>query len=368
MKVIVVGAGVVGATCAYEASGLGAEVVLVDADMPGRATAAGAGIICPWTSHADDESWYTFASAAARRYPELAAELTDSGAGDVSYRQVGALIIARDEDEVGRECRRMLDLRAAAPEVGEVRGVSAAEARALFPPLRPGSVGVWIGGAGRVDGRRLRDSLVRAARGRGAALLTGRARLACQAGRVAGVEINGQLLEADVVVAATGAWTTSFVEPVGVLVRVTPERGQIVHLRLGSADTSRWPVILPAASGHYLLAFEGSRVVAGATREPNSGFDARITAGGVSDVLAQAIAVAPGLSGATHLETRVGLRPVGPDVRPLLGSVSGVAGLVVATGLGASGLTLGPLAGAVAAWAALGVDQPIDLSPFDPLR
>jgi D-amino-acid dehydrogenase len=262
----------------------------------------------------------------------------------------------------------MLDQQVAAPDIGEVRSVSAAEALALFPPLRPGSVGVWIGGAGRVDGRRLREILVRAARGRGAALVAGRARLACRAGRVVGVEIDGQPTEADAVVAATGAWTTSLVEPAGVVVRVTPERGQIVHLRFGSADTSSWPVILPAASGHYLLAFEDSRIVAGATREPGSGFDARVTAGGLGEVLAQALAVAPGLSSATHLETRVGLRPAGPDIRPLLGRVSGVAGLVVATGLGASGLTLGPLAGAVAARTALGLDQPIDLTPFDPLR
>ncbi len=210
-------------------------------------------------------------------------------------------------------------------------------------------MGVWIGGAGRVDGRRLRENLVRAARGRGVALVVGRARLACKAARVVGVEIDGQLTEADAVIAAAGAWTTSFLDPAGVVVRVTPERGQIVHLRLGSADTSRWPVILPRGSGHYLLAFTGSRVVAGATREPGSGFDARVTAGGLNEVLTQALAVAPGLASATHLENRVGLRPAGPDIRPLLGPVQGVAGLVVATGLGASGLTLGPLAGAVAA-------------------
>ena len=59
MRVIVVGSGVVGASCAYTASGLGAEVVLADAALPGQATAAGAGIVCPWTSApADDPVWY----------------------------------------------------------------------------------------------------------------------------------------------------------------------------------------------------------------------------------------------------------------------------------------------------------------------
>jgi len=369
MRLIVVGAGVVGAACAYTASELGADVVLVDAGLPGQATAAGAGIICPWTSHADDAAWYAFARAAAREYPSLAAKLADSG--DISYRQVGALIIARDEHEADLYCHEMKARRAAAPEIGEVRVVPAAEAQKMFPPLRSGADAVYLSGAARVDGRRLRQVLVRAARARGAVVMTGQATLArrnLNAGRMAGVEIDGQLVPADAVVAATGAWTPALLAPLGVTVRVAPERGQIVHLRLGSAETRSWPVILPAGSGHYLLAFDDSRVVAGATREPGSGFDARVTAAGLDEVLTQALAVAPGLASATHVETRVGLRPAGPDPRPLLGTVPSTTGLVVATGLGASGLTLGPLTGAIAARTALGVDQPIDLAPFDPLR
>ena len=126
-------------------------------------------------------------------------------------------------------------------------------------------------------------------------------------------------------------------------------------------------LVVPARGGHYLLAFDDSRVVAGATRETGSGFDARVTAAGLDEVLTEALRIAPGLAAASHIETRVGLRPAGPDALPLLGP-AGIGGLVVATGLGATGLTLGPLTGATAARTALGADQPIDLTPFDPLR
>ena len=81
----------------------------------------------------------------------------------------------------------------------------------------------------------------------------------------------------------------------------------------------------------------------------------------------QALAVAPGLADGTYTETRVGFRPMGPGIRPLLGPVPGLDGLVVATGLGASGLTMGPLAGSLAAQAALGLPPAIDLGPFAPL-
>jgi D-amino-acid dehydrogenase len=78
--------------------------------------------------------------------------------------------------------------------------------------------------------------------------------------------------------------------------------------------------------------------------------------------------VAPGLAAGTYLETRVGFRPVSPDLRPLLGPVPGLDGLVVATGLGATGLTMGPLAGAIAARVALGEPPGADLTPFSPVR
>jgi D-amino-acid dehydrogenase len=369
MRVIVVGSGVVGASCAYTARCLGAEVLLTDAALPGQATAAGAGIVCPWSSSlADDPAWYAFACAAARHYPRLVAELADLGETDLGYRQVGALILAGSPEQQEEVRQQLLARRDRAPEIGEVAALTGAEARALFPPLHADHAAVLVGGACRVDGRLLAASMARAAAGKGAVITASRAELACRSGRAVGVMLKGVLVEADTVVAATGAWTTSFLAPSGVTVAVTPQRGQIVHMSLEPADTSRWPVVLPAASRHYLLAFGGSRVVAGATRETGAGFDYRVTPGGLHEVLEQALAVAPGLAAATYVETRVGFRPMGPDSLPLLGPVPGVDGLVVATGLGPTGLTMGPYAGAIAARVALGEQLGIDLTPVNPLR
>jgi D-amino-acid dehydrogenase len=369
MRLIVVGSGIVGASCAYTASRLGADVMLTDAALPGQATAAGAGIVCPWPSSlAHDPVWYEFACAAARDYPRLVAELASIGETEVGYRQVGGLILADSAEQAGEVTRELRARSADAPEIGEVSALTGAEARGLFPPLRGDGPAVRVGGACRVDGRLMAGSLARAAAARGTVITTSHAELVCRAGRAVGVKVKDQLVEADAVVAAAGAWTTSFLEPAGVNVTVRPQRGQITHLSVEPADTSGWPVVLPSSSSHYLLAFGGSRVVVGATRETGSGFDYRVTPGGLAEVLGQALAVAPGLATATYLETRVGFRPVGPDVRPLLGPVPGVDGLVVATGLGANGLTLGPYAGAIAARVALGEPAGIDLASVNPLR
>jgi D-amino-acid dehydrogenase len=368
VRLIVVGSGIVGSACAYAASALGADVTLVDADLPGRATSAGAGIICPWWSRADDPDWYAFGCAAARRYPALISALTELGESAVGYRQVGAMVLA-DSDQRQEDIRQqLLARRADAPEMGEVDALSPTEAQELFPPLRRDVSAVRLSGGARIDGRLISAALRRAAGRHGATVIAGDAQLRADDGRVRGVTVNGQEIEADVVVAATGAWTNEFLQPAGLSLSVSAQRGQIVHIGLGVTDTSRWPAIMPGSGGHYMLAFDDSRVVAGATRETGSGFDYRVTPGGLAEVLQEALAVAPGLASGTYLETRIGFRPMGPDIRPLLGPVPGVDGLIIATGLGASGLTMGPYAGEIAARAALGESLPLDLAPFSPTR
>jgi D-amino-acid dehydrogenase len=359
MRVVVVGAGITGASAADAIRRRGAESLLVDARVPGQATAAGAGIVCPWSSRVSDPAWIALADAAAARYPDLVAELTEAGRPDPGYRRVGALRLASDDADLAATREQIAERAAGSPVAGAVEVVDGQE---LFPPLRPGQAAVHVAGGARVDGRAMRDALQYHVPRR-----TGPAQLLVEHDTVVGVSIFGKRIEADAVVAAPGAWAPELLRPVGVEVAVTPHRGQIVHLGLPGTDTAAWPVVLPPSS-HYMLAFDDSRVVVGATREAGAGFDHRVTAGGLAEVLTEALAVAPGLAGATHLETRIGFRPAGPDLLPLLGPVPGLAGLVLATGLGASGLMFGPLVGEIAADLALGVDPGLDLTPFDPLR
>jgi D-amino-acid dehydrogenase len=208
----------------------------------------------------------------------------------------------------------------------------------------------------------MRDALQRSAALHGATFVPGSARLEVSGNAVTGVFVDGVRIEADAVVAAAGAWTPELLAPTGVSVDVEPQRGQIVHLGLPGTDTSRWPVVLPGTD-HYLLAFDDSRVVVGATREVDSGFDYRVTAAGLAEVLNEALAVAPGLGSATQLETRIGFRPYRPGGRPLIGPVAGVAGLHVITGFGPTGLTMAPYAGRVLAAALVGSPE-LDLGPY----
>jgi D-amino-acid dehydrogenase len=367
MRIVVVGAGVLGASTAYHLAREGADVAVVDQAHEGRATAAGAGILCPWASLVDDPAFYELYAAGARYYSDLVPALSELGETDLGFRRVGALIVSTDLTELKSAESLLRDRRMEAPEIGDVDRLFPREVKALFPPLRADLAGIHVTGGARVDGRRLAASLLRAAEHHGATVARGFVELISRGDRVPSVRLDDRGIVADAVVITAGAWSPALLRPLGINLAIQPQRGQIVHLHLPRQATNAWPVVLPPGS-HYLLAFDASRVVAGATRESEAGFDYRVTAAGQAEVLSEALRIAPGLGAATLVETRVGFRPVSPDGRPLLGHVRDVEGLVIGNGLGAVGLTIGPLAGRLLADVVLDGQPALDLAPFDPLR
>jgi D-amino-acid dehydrogenase len=364
MHAIVVGAGVLGASTAYHLARSGAAVTIFDRRDLGRATSAGAGIICPWVSAIDDPAYRAIASAAARYYPKLIASLHEDGEHELGYRHVGSLVVPDDPVVLDETERRLHERRVDWPEIGAVKRLTPSQAAALFPPLAPGRAAVHLEGAARVDGRLLNTALLNAAQKRGAVLRDAVSEILVSNGRVRGVRTPDGTVEADIVVVTAGAWAPALLAPLGITLDVQPQRGQILNLRV-AADTSGWPVLQPLNT-YYLLTFDDRRVVVGATRETGSGFDYRITAKGQAEVLNIALAVAPGLADAEVIETRIGFRPMGPNNRPLLGPCGGIAGLLVGNGLGPSGLTIGPYAGALLADAARNRAPDLDLEPYSP--
>jgi len=366
--VIVAGGGVVGATAAYLCAREGLRTLLLDRADPGRATDAGAGIIAPRTS-SRSEVLFELGLRAGEFYPTLLGYLAEDGGGDTGYARCGDLRVAVTEDELepfGALVAILEERRArhGYPTADEVREIKPDEARALFPPLARPLRALHDRTAARVDGRLLNQALLKAAAGRNVTVVrAGVDRLVLEGGRFAGVVAGADVHRAGHVIIAGGAWTPALAGPLGVSIAVAPQRGQIVHLQVADGATGDWPVV-HAFHDHYIVSWSGGRVVAGATRETGSGFDPRITAAGVHEVLGEALRVAPGLASAGMLETRVGLRPLSADGLPVLGPIPGVAGAYVATGHGPSGLTLGPYSAALVCDLVRGRAPALDLAPF----
>jgi D-amino-acid dehydrogenase len=362
-----VGGGIVGASAAYHLAAAGEDVVLVDRDDPGHATAAGAGIVAPGLSLKLPPDWQPLAFAAVASYERLLEELRDQGQPEVEYQVVGAIQLARSDDEHEQlaDTLRLFEARRSAgvANIGELSSLDGPALRALCPVVNDAHGGIHASGAARVDGRSLRAAFLRAFEALGGTRKRGSASVVTSGSSVAGVVVDGDRLRADVVVIATGAWADALVSASGRDCGVAPQRGQILHLDVPAAETTRWPILL-GYEPYYLLTFPAHRVVVGATREPGTGFDLRVTVAGQRDLVRQTLAFAPGLAGATVVETRVGFRPVTADGLPLIGPVPGCDGAFVATGLGPQGLTIGPYVGGMIADEALGRPPAIDVTPL----
>lgn len=365
--IAVAGGGIVGASAAFHLAAAGIETWLVDNAIPGRATSAGAGIIAPGTSTRAIPPFYELAQPAVGYYPELVSELADVGETDASYRVCGKLIVANTPEKaeaLPAHLALIADRKASGmPNIGEISEISPAEARHLLPTLGDVLAAAHISGAARVDGAKMRDALTRGAEKLGAHVVRGQARPIVEAGRAIGVEANGKRIPVDAVIVAAGAWTNHVLEPCSFHVPIAPQKGQIIHIELPDQDVSGWP-ILDWSGPQYQLCFGPNRVVCGATREFESGYDTRVTPAGMKEILDEQLALCPGLAHGTIAEVRVGLRPYSDDGVPFIGAVPGIDNVVVSTGHGPSGLQLGPYSGLLAAELAQGLHPSIDLESF----
>lgn len=342
MDIIVVGAGIVGCTVAYELATRGARVRLLDMrDVGLGATRASAGVLCPYIEgHA--AALLQLGTRSLAMYDEFIAHVSHDARHTVEYRRTGTLEVATSEEEAAR-----LEAVAARHARGGVEHqyLDAAEARALEPALSEQVVGALLVPAhGYVGVASLMRALAMAASARGVAVErgAGASRVRPSATSIE-VIVNGQPLKADAVVVAAGSWTSGIVvgeaQP-----PVRPIRGQLVHLEYAEPPASRviW------GRDCYLVPWLDGSLLVGATVE-DVGFDEGATAAGVRDLLDGACELLPSAWTARFREVRVGLRPATADELPIIGRSSTAPGVYYATGHYRNGVLLAPFTGRVLA-------------------
>ncbi|CAM3851547.1 NAD(P)/FAD-dependent oxidoreductase [Mesobacillus thioparans] len=363
-KYVVIGAGILGASTAYHLAKAGKSVTIIDRGEPGQATDAAAGIICPWLSQRRNKAWYFLAKNGAAYYKSLIQQLEIDGEHETGYQQTGAISLHTVSEKLLKMEERAIQRKEEAPEIGDIQQLDAKDTRELFPPLSEEFSSVHVSGAARVNGRLLRQALLSSARKHGALWVEGNAALDYSSGKVTGVTVEGTRYEADKVIITAGAWAPELLRPLGMELKITPQKAQIIHMQLENLVTGDWPVVMPP-NNQYIVAFEGGKVVLGATHEDGMGFDRRPTLGGMHEIIHKAMEVAPGLADGTFIEAKVGFRPVAPNFLPIIGQVPGFENLFLANGLGSSGLTVGPYLGDQLAKLASGRELDIDLALYD---
>jgi glycine oxidase len=341
---VVVGAGVVGLSCAWRLAQRGARVALVERS-PGLAgaTRVAAGMLAPVGELAFGEpELLKLTLEAAELYPGFVEEVEGASGRPTGYTACGALHVALDRDEAA-ELRRVHELQRSLGLGAE--WLPPRRCRELEPGLTPSfNGGVHAPGEAAVDPRALAAALGAACHAAGVESHWGAevAEGLFDGERLAGVRTaDGEELRAPAVILATGAWSgrTEWL-PGHARPPVRPVKGQILELRArdGAPPCTR----IVASERVYLVPRPDGRLIVGATVE-EQGFDTAPTAGGVHELLREAYRLLPEVAEMELIEATAGLRPGTPDNLPRVGPAP-LDGLIWATGHYRNGILLAPLA------------------------
>jgi glycine oxidase len=334
VRIIVVGAGIVGCAIAHELASRGAAVHLVDSRGAARgATRASAGILAP-TIEGHTPALRRLAASSLALYDDFVRRVERASGRRLDYRRTGSVRVsygAGVEPELVAEARSLGEAG-----IGHEL-LDRDELRRVLPGLSArATAGLLVPEHGYVRAVDLTLALLAAAVAGGARITASPVHEVDARPDGLRVRIDGDTLEADAVVVASGSW------PVDVrpdhAPAVTPIRGQLLHLHADAASLSRvvW------GPDCYLVPWQDGSTLVGATVE-DVGFDERSTAEGVRDLLAAAVELMPALRGAALRDVRVGLRPRASDELPVIGRSPSMPGVYYALGHYRNGVLLSPL-------------------------
>ena len=397
MKVLVLGAGVIGVTTAFYLRRRGAEVTVIDRQPgPGlETTFANGGHLSfgqalPWATpeaplqllkwagrrsaplrlrarwdpalwrwgarflrnctpgrfRANSEILMGLAAASQTCLDELVAEHPELRFG---YHQGGVLTVFRTGRAFEREAKRNATGGAPQQAVLDAAACAATEP-ALASAHHSGKIvgGLLAAAAATGDARQFTDQLAGVCNAMGVKFQfgVGVSGLARKNGAVTGVETSAGVLAADAVVLALASHSPVIARTVGLALPIAPVKGYSVTIpmsggnsqspKLGVLDAERKVVVAPVDGG----------LRAAGTAE-FSGYDDTIDAVSARAIADVAVDLFPGL-GAGHgpspdLKPWAGLRPMTPDGPPLLGPPppgAGCENLFLNTGHGPLGWTL----------------------------
>jgi glycine/D-amino acid oxidase-like deaminating enzyme len=379
--VVVVGAGVIGASCACAAVRAGLTVTVVDrGPVAGGTTGAGEGNLLVSDKPPGPE--LDLALYSLRLWAGTAAALeasTGLPGGGFEFEAKGGLIVAFTGASLSAVAELAAGQRAAGVLVDDVPADRLADAE-------PHLARDLAGGAYYQQDAQLQPMLATArllaeARRLGARVVTHTAVAVVDrsGGRVTGVRLaTGERIAAGAVVNATGTWAGEFAALAGVRVPVLPRRGVIlvtqplpplIRHKVYAAEYVS-DVASSDAGLESSAVVEGTpagTVLVGASRE-RVGFDPAMPVPVIRRLAAQAVRLFPVLAGARLLRTYRGYRPYCPDHLPVIGEDARLPGLLHACGHEGAGIGLAAGTGRLVAQVLTGAVPDLDLTPFRPHR
>jgi glycine oxidase len=343
VRIVVIGAGVVGVAIADALATRGAAVTVLEMRGPGRgASVASAGILAPYVESHHDPNFLELATRSLSLYDAFVAHAAERSGRRVEYARTGTLEVALDAADIAR-----LDAsRAVLAQSGIAHEwLNPAELAEAEPSVTNEALGaLLIKPHGFVGVGSLIVALVQSARLAGASFES----------PVEAVEVDPQpdhvdvhagdsCYRADAVVIAAGTWSGRLRIRNAPRLDVRPVRGQLLHL---AWTAPRLPGRVVWGPRCYTVPWSDRSLLVGATVE-EVGFDERSTVSAIQGLTAAVNELLPDAKTASLGEVRVGLRPASPDGLPIIGPLATSPRVVVATGHYRNGVLLAPITAAI---------------------
>ncbi|MCF6139241.1 glycine oxidase ThiO [Pseudalkalibacillus berkeleyi] len=342
---IIVGAGVIGSSIAYNLSKRGNKVLVLEkGQVAGKASSAAAGMLGAQTELEDNSPLFRLAKASRLMFPDLAEDLKQLSGIDIELQQNGIYKVATAEREVSK-LQRLIRIQ---NELGEeAYWVTPTELRDQEPALSLLTFGaMYMPNDGQVSAPALTTALATSAVALGAEILehTGVEQLLEKDGRVVGVKTAVRQFYADNVIVAGGAWSEALLKEAAVTLETYPVKGECMSVK----TTTRVVNGTIFSDGCYIVPKADNRLIIGATEKADT-FDETVTLEGIAKLMECAMHIIPELKRAEWDSAWAGIRPQTMDGVPYLGEHQGKKGLYIATGHYRNGILLAPITGKVIA-------------------
>ena len=331
-RIVVAGAGAVGASVSFHLASLGAREVVL-ADRKGIASGA--------TSKAMGGVRQQFSTAAEVRLAQASIRFFEE-LGPPLFEQVGYLFLATTEKGLAElEARRELQAQLGVPveevDPGLVEGLQTDDVL--------GAVNCATDGV--ADPPAVTRELVRRALKLGVEVREG---------------TDASTLEADVLVIACGPWSADLAATRGVELPVRPLCRQLLETGELPELPEDLPMVLEAETGFHFRRRGDRLVLAMVDPEPRWGFEERVDESLFADRLAR-LRHRFRPAAETEIERAwAGLYDMTPDAHPILGEVA--EGVFAACGFSGHGFMQSPAVGRALAEEILGESPSLDLGPY----
>lgn len=368
--VVVVGAGVVGASTAFHLTKFGMKnVCLVDC---GPVCAGGTAKSCAIIrTHYSIPTNTEYAARSLAMFNGFKDWLEDADATS-GFVNTGYLILA-PEGKIAEKMLANLDMQAA--HSADTRAVSREEALEKHPLLSLDDIAAigYEPASGYADPYLTTTSFVNAARRKGATVKTNCPveGLLMEGGRIIGLRTAAGDIQAGTVICATGPWTRTLIDPTGLDIPLEVSRHIVLTFKGPAHYDSALPVIKDLATDNklYFRPATGGVVLAGTGDhgDPVTGpdiMDENVPADLVALQGAQLAHRMASFADCAPTADWVGPHDITPDWNPVLGPPPGIDGLILAFGFSGHGFKLAPAVGEGLAQMALGMPHDVDIQPY----